>query len=77
MYKQRIWDISLLGGFLLLFLLSLCMIPQLVIDNSIEGFFPKDNEVVVLNDENEEIFGSQDFIALSITSKYGSLLTGG
>ena len=76
MHKQRIRDIFLLGGFLLLFLLSLYMIPQLIIDNSIEGFFPKDNEVVVLNDENEEIFGSQDFIAVSMTSKYGSLLTG-
>jgi len=51
------------------------LIPTLHIDNSVDIFMPADHEVVLLNEDNEDIFGSQDVIMLAVSSRYGPILT--
>lgn len=71
----RTGDYLILTLVLVLTAVSGYLVPSLHIDNSLDIFMPKGNEVVRINKENEKIFGSQDVVMVALSSRYESVLS--
>ena len=71
---RKILDIGILTLFLVLTAAAGLMIPRLRIESSVKVFLPESSDAVRLNDELEDIFGSQDLIFMTVETKFGSVL---